>query len=102
MGRLAEGQNYPPIFGDTLALADPQCRCMSFAPGFTWEPTMSDDFDELSPKAFLTRRQLVRFLNRRGFSISFSSIAKYCAPARREGPPTAGVWARHMLYDREE
>jgi hypothetical protein len=63
---------------------------------------MSDDFDELSPKAFLTRRQLVRFLNQRGFSISFSSIAKYCAPARGEGPPTAGVWARHRLYDREE
>jgi hypothetical protein len=62
---------------------------------------MSDHFKP-NPKSLLTRRQLVRFLNRRGFPISFSSIAKYCAPSRAEGPPSAGVWARHLLYDRDE
>jgi hypothetical protein len=63
---------------------------------------MSDAFDELNPKAFLTRKQLVRFLKRQGFPISFSTIAKYCAPTSDVGPPAAGVWARHMLYDREQ
>ena len=51
---------------------------------------MPDDIDELSPKAFLTRPQLVRFLN------------KLCAPARGEGPPAVGTWAKRTLYDREQ
>ena len=63
---------------------------------------MPDDIDELNPKAFLTRPQLVRFLNKNGFPITFSTITKLCAPARGEGPPAVGTWAKRTLYDREQ
>src|SRR5262245_45125702 len=41
---------------------------------------------------FLTRRQLVGFLNEHGYPASLSTIAKLSMPSRREGPPSEGVW----------
>jgi hypothetical protein len=63
---------------------------------------MSDEFDELNPKALLTRKQLVRFLRKEGFPLSFSTVSKLCAPSCGKGPPTAGIWAGRALHDREE
>jgi len=47
---------------------------------------------------FLTRRQLVAFLNEQGFPISQSTLAKLSMPSRGEGPPPEGVWGNRQLY----
>jgi hypothetical protein len=62
---------------------------------------MPDVVEELGAKAYLTRRQLVRFLRHHGYPITLSTITKLCAPSRGEGPPMAGLWAKRALYDRE-
>ena len=61
---------------------------------------MPDDIDELSPKAFLTRPQLVRFLNKHGFPITFSTITKLCAPARRGAARCRHLGKAHALRSR--
>jgi hypothetical protein len=48
---------------------------------------------------FLTRRQLVEFLNEHGFPISQSTLAKMAMPSRAEGPPPEGAWGNRLLYD---
>ena len=63
---------------------------------------MSNDFDELNPKALLTRKQLVRHLKRHGFPLSLSTLTKLCAPARGEGPPSVGTWGKCALHDPDE
>jgi len=47
---------------------------------------------------FLTRRQLVAFLNERGYPASLSTIAKLSMPSRGEGPPSEGFWGNRVLY----
>jgi hypothetical protein len=54
------------------------------------------------PKAYLTRKQLVQFLNEQGYPFSLSTCAKLCAPSRNEGPPMVGVWGKRALHDPDE
>jgi len=46
----------------------------------------------------LTRREAVVFLNRHGFPISLSTIAKMSMPSRGEGPRAEGRWGGRDLY----
>jgi len=48
---------------------------------------------------YLTRRQLVYFLNDHGYPLSFSTLSKLCMPSRNEGPPSVGRWANRDLYE---
>jgi hypothetical protein len=48
---------------------------------------------------FLTRRQLVTFLNEHGYPTSLSTLAKLSMPSRGEGPPCEGMWGNRSLYD---
>jgi hypothetical protein len=48
---------------------------------------------------YLTRRQLVEFLNEHGYPVPFSTLSKLCMPSRNEGPPSVGRWATRDMYD---
>jgi hypothetical protein len=50
-------------------------------------------------KKYLTRRELVGFLNKRGYPISLSTFGKLAMPSRNQGPPLAGRWGRCDFYD---
>jgi hypothetical protein len=50
-------------------------------------------------REYLTRAQLAEYLTASGYPISRSTLAKLCAPARSEGPPTSGFWSNRALYD---
>jgi hypothetical protein len=47
---------------------------------------------------FLTRRQLVEFLNEHGYPISLSTLAKLAMPSCGEGPVPEGTWGNRLLY----
>jgi hypothetical protein len=46
----------------------------------------------------MTRDQLRKFLNDRGFPIGESSFDKICMPSRNEGPEVEAYWGRRPLY----
>ena len=48
-----------------------------------------------------TRKQLGEFLRRLGYPISDSTLNKKCAPSVGQGPPIAGWWGKHALYDED-
>jgi hypothetical protein len=48
--------------------------------------------------SYLTRRELVEYLNSRGFPISISTLHKLSMPSRGEGPEPAGCWGGRHLY----
>jgi hypothetical protein len=50
-------------------------------------------------KRYLTRRELVQFLNEHGFPISKSTLDKLAMPSGGEGPPAAGFWSNRALYE---
>lgn len=47
---------------------------------------------------YMTRRELVGFLNEHGYPISISTITKLCMPSRGEGPKAEGRWGGRDLY----
>jgi len=47
---------------------------------------------------FLTRREVVEFLNEHGYPMTFSTLSKLCMPSRNEGLPCVGRWANRDLY----
>jgi hypothetical protein len=47
---------------------------------------------------YLTRKELVEFLNEHGFPISVSTIAKLSMPSCGEGPKPEGCWGGRHLY----
>ncbi len=60
---------------------------------------MSQDQAHSSP--LLTREQLRRQLNDRGFVISYGYFSQLCLPSRGNGPPIAKWWGSRPLYDLE-
>jgi hypothetical protein len=51
---------------------------------------------------YLTKRQVVEFLNERGYPISLSTLRKLTMPSRGEGPPPVGRWAGRDLFEANE
>jgi hypothetical protein len=43
-------------------------------------------------------RALAKFLTEKGFTISHSSLAKYCSPAIDVGPSREGTWGRLPVF----
>jgi hypothetical protein len=54
----------------------------------------------MSADRYLTRQELVEFLNGHGFPISKSTIAKLSMPSRgsNDGPTPEGRWGNRDLY----
>jgi hypothetical protein len=50
-------------------------------------------------REYLTRRELVEYLDKNGYPLSLHSLNRLCAPLHDEGPPLAGVWAGKAFYD---
>lgn len=50
----------------------------------------------------LTRSQLLKLANDRGYPLSKSSLDKLCAPNSPTPPPVACKWGRRDLYDRDQ
>jgi hypothetical protein len=48
---------------------------------------------------FMTRRQLVEFLNEHGYPLTLSTLNKLAMPSCGEGPPAEGAWGKFDLYD---
>jgi hypothetical protein len=77
--------------------------CHVIAPyGYAFRPltgdgSMSSEFEEHTK--YLTRKELAKFLQARGFPISLSSLHKLCAPSLNLGPPEIGRWNSRPLYE---
>jgi hypothetical protein len=50
------------------------------------------------PQEYLTRDQLVEFLNARGFPVKKHAFHKLAQPSVGQGPPIAGYWGKRPLY----
>jgi hypothetical protein len=48
---------------------------------------------------FMTRRQLVEFLNEHGYPITLSTLNKLAMPSCGDGPPVEGTWGKYDLYN---
>jgi hypothetical protein len=55
----------------------------------------------LAGRGLMTRRQLVKFLNKNGYPITISTLNKLSMPSRGVGPEPEGRWGRGRkhLYD---
>jgi hypothetical protein len=58
---------------------------------------MSDSLRSIAGR-YLTRRELVKFLQEHGYPVSLSTLAKLSMPSRGEGPTPAGAWGGRHLY----
>lgn len=61
----------------------------------------SMDQIEKGTAPLLTREQLRRRLNERGYVISASYFNKICLPSVNKGPPPVKLWGKRPLYDLE-
>jgi hypothetical protein len=52
-------------------------------------------------RPLLTREQLRKSLNERGYVISSGYFNRLCLPSRNAGPPVATWWGSRPLYDLE-